>query len=274
IDRIGFMPGFADALIQVGWLRSEGSILIFPNFDRHNGKSSKKRTLANRRVTQHREKNNKCNARSVTPAFQKALPEEEVEEELKDKNTLSDFGSNRTNEDNPASPEKPPAPENPEPEQTVVRGSGNSPDPDQEVERTGDSDPPDKPDDREKPCEPDPVDLAFGDIFWKAGLCKVGKVKACSAFRTKYRAWKKSTHGSPPEFASMLASDIRRRLSAGVFGMDKLHPATYLNQERWNDELPTDLASPAGGTTSVRDVSHLTDEQRQELVMYELLEGR
>lgn len=31
IDRIGFMPGFADALIQVGWLRSEGSILIFPN---------------------------------------------------------------------------------------------------------------------------------------------------------------------------------------------------------------------------------------------------
>ncbi|HHX9950424.1 TPA: hypothetical protein ACVTIP_002809 [Salmonella enterica] len=198
----------------------------------------------------------------------------DTEEELKDQNTLSDFGSNRTAEDNPASPEKPPAPENPEPEQTVVRGSGNSPDPDQEVERTGDSDPPDKPDDREKPCEPDPVDLAFGDIFWKAGLCKVGKVKACSAFRTKYRAWKKSTHGSPPEFASMLASDIRRRLSAGVFGMDKLHPATYLNQERWNDELPTDLASPAGGTTPVRDVSHLTDEQRQELVMYELLEGR
>ncbi|END3472173.1 hypothetical protein ABL142_000946 [Salmonella enterica] len=197
-------------------------------------------------------------------------------EEERNKNTLSDFGSNRTDEDNPASPEKPPAPENPEPEQTAVRGSGNSPEPepDQETERTGDSDPPDKPDDRDKPGDPDPVDLAFGDIFWKAGLCKVGKVKACSAFRTKYRAWKKSTHGSPPEFASMLASDIRQRLSAGVFGMDKLHPATYLNQERWNDELPTDLASPAGGTTPVRDVSHLTDEQRQELVMYELLEGR
>ncbi|EOZ4488939.1 DNA-binding protein, partial [Salmonella enterica subsp. diarizonae] len=202
--------------------------------------------------------------------------QEQEQEQEQDQNTLSDFGSNRTNEDNPASPEKPPATENPEPEQTVVRGSGNlpEPEPDQEAERTGDSDPPDKPDDREKPCEPDPVDQAFGDIFWKAGLCKVGKVKACSAFRTKYRAWKKSTHGSPPKFASMLASDIRQRLSAGVFGMDKLHPATYLNQERWNDELPTDLASPAGGTTPVRDVSHLTDEQRQELVMYELLEGR
>ncbi|EKS5644735.1 hypothetical protein QCA22_000141 [Salmonella enterica] len=215
-----------------------------------------------------------CNAGVTQSNAPDTDTDTDTEEELKDQNTLSDFGSNRTAEDNPASPEKPPAPENPEPEQTVVRGSGNSPDPDQEVERTGDSDPPDKPDDREKPCEPDPVDLAFGDIFWKAGLCKVGKVKACSAFRTKYRAWKKSTHGSPPEFASMLASDIRRRLSAGVFGMDKLHPATYLNQERWNDELPTDLASPAGGTTPVRDVSHLTDEQRQELVMYELLEGR
>lgn len=275
IDRIGFMPGFADALIQVGWLRLEGSVLIFPNFDRHNGKSSKKRVLTNRRVTQLREKSNKCNAGSVTHAFQKALPEEEVEEEVKDQNTLSDFGSNRTADEKPASPEKTPVPKNPEPEQTAERGSGNSPggeqDPAPGAERTGDSDPPDKPDDRDKPGGPDPVDQAFGEIFWKAGLCKVGKVKACSAFRSKYRAWKKSTHGSPPEFASMLASDIRQRLSAGVFGMDKLHPATYLNQERWNDEMP---ATPDSLPSGPVDLSQLSDEQRRELAMYELLEGR
>ncbi|ECO0902086.1 hypothetical protein AA449_26485 [Salmonella enterica subsp. enterica serovar Newport] len=181
------------------------------------------------------------------------------EEELKDQNTLSDFGSNRTADEKPASPEKPPAPENPEPEQVADRGSGNSPgpepEPDQGIERAGDSDPPDKPDDRDKPCEPDPVDQAFGDIFWKAGLCKVGKVKACSAFRSKYRAWKKSTHGSPPEFASMLASDIRQRLSAGVFGMDKLHPATYLNQERWNDEMPEKTPVQPGDAPQVRETS-------------------
>lgn len=274
IDRIGFMPGFADALIQVGWLRLEGSILIFPNFDRHNGKSSKKRTLTNRRVTQLRKKNNRCNAGSVTFAFQKALPEEE--EEVKDQNTLSDFGSNRTDEAKTASPEKPPAPEKPEPEQPANRDAGIEPEPGtgQISECAGESDLPDKPDDRDKPGESDPVDQAFGEIFWKAGLCKVGKLKACSAFRSKYRDWKKSTHGSPPEFASMLADDIRRRLSAGVFGVDKLHPATYLNQERWNDELPAASVSVTGGDSPVRDVSHLSEEQRQELAMYELLEGR
>ncbi|ATA23506.1 hypothetical protein BIY26_09350 [Brenneria goodwinii] len=89
IDRIAFLPGFADALLQVGWLRNEGNTLVFPNFDRHNGKSSKKRTLTNRRVTEHRKKppngNANSNATSVTSAFQKALPEEELEEEIKDK---------------------------------------------------------------------------------------------------------------------------------------------------------------------------------------------
>lgn len=178
----------------------------------------------------------------------------DTEEELKDQNTLSDFGSNRTADEKPTSPEKPPAPEKPEPEQVADRGSGNSPgpepEPDQGTERAGDSDPPDKPDNRDGP---DPVDQAFGDIFWKAGLCKVGKVKACSAFRTKYRAWKKSTHGSPPEFASMLASDIRQRLSSGVFGMDKLHPATYLNQERWNDEMPEKTPVQPGDAPQPRE---------------------
>lgn len=197
-------------------------------------------------------------------------------EQGKDQNTLSDFGSNRTDEAKTASPEKPPAPEKPEPEQPANRDAGIEPEPgtDQAAEHAGESDLQGKPDDRDKPGEPDPVDQAFGEIFWKAGLCKVGKLKACSAFRSKYRDWKKSTHGSPPEFASMLADDIRRRLSAGVFGVDKLHPATYLNQERWNDELPAASASVTGGDSPVRDVSHLSEEQRRELAMYELLEGR
>ncbi|MEI7407937.1 DnaT-like ssDNA-binding domain-containing protein [Pectobacterium aroidearum] len=89
IDRITFFPGFADALLQVGWLKVEGNTLMFPNFERHNGKSSKKRTLSNRRVTEHRKKpsngNANSNAESVTSAFQKTLPEEELEEEVKDK---------------------------------------------------------------------------------------------------------------------------------------------------------------------------------------------
>ncbi|HHQ4306221.1 TPA: hypothetical protein ACSP7Y_002217 [Serratia fonticola] len=92
VDRITFVRGFAEALIQVGWLAMEGNSLIFPNFERHNGNSSKKRALTNDRVTKMREMkrnvdangNAGSNAKGVTGAYQKALPEEEEEEDLKD----------------------------------------------------------------------------------------------------------------------------------------------------------------------------------------------
>ncbi|AEJ56367.1 hypothetical protein FJQ53_21090 [Escherichia coli] len=81
IDRITFMVGFADALIQVGWLVETNGVLSLPNFERHNGKSSKKRAVTNERVTKIRELKRKGNAGSVTQTDQKALPEEEEEEE-------------------------------------------------------------------------------------------------------------------------------------------------------------------------------------------------
>ncbi|MBB9837955.1 hypothetical protein FSI59_005490 [Escherichia coli] len=77
IDRITFMVGFADALIQVGWLVETNGVLSLPNFERHNGKSSKKRAVTNERVTKIRELKRKGNAGSVTQTDQKALPEEE-----------------------------------------------------------------------------------------------------------------------------------------------------------------------------------------------------
>ncbi|MDG0471521.1 DNA replication domain protein [Klebsiella pneumoniae] len=82
LDRIAFITGFADALIAVGWLAYDGNKLILPNFERHNGESSKKRALTNRRVAAHR----KNETQKVTlNALQKALPKEEEEEEVKDK---------------------------------------------------------------------------------------------------------------------------------------------------------------------------------------------
>ncbi|GKN00307.1 hypothetical protein NUKP76_29480 [Klebsiella variicola] len=84
LDRIAFITGFADALIAVGWLAYDGNKLILPNFEHHNGESSKKRALTNRRVAAHR----KNETQKVTlAALQKALPEEEEEEEeeVKDK---------------------------------------------------------------------------------------------------------------------------------------------------------------------------------------------
>ncbi|WP_324030120.1 DnaT-like ssDNA-binding domain-containing protein [Pantoea sp. JZ2] len=82
LDRIAFITGFADSLIAVGWLAYVDGKLTLPNFERHNGESSKKRALTNRRVAEHRKKGDK----NVTQtALQKALPEEEEEEDIKDK---------------------------------------------------------------------------------------------------------------------------------------------------------------------------------------------
>lgn len=113
VDRITFVSGFADALIAVGWLADMGGVLIFPNFERHNGESSKKRALTNKRVTKLRDlkrhNNQNCNAHSnansVTDAYQKELPEVEEEEDLKDKTTLLDrAGANDSKADDSAPP--------------------------------------------------------------------------------------------------------------------------------------------------------------------------
>ena len=98
LDRVTCVSGFANALIDVGWLAEMDGRLFFPNHERHNGETSKKRALTNSRVTKMRDLKRKsnavCNATSVTGAYQKALPEEEIEEdkELKDKTPLSGAG--------------------------------------------------------------------------------------------------------------------------------------------------------------------------------------
>lgn len=112
IDRITFVTGFSDALLHVGWLAYEEETLVFPNFDRHNGNSSKKRALTNNRVTKSRQVkrnsnasgNAKGNAQGVTPADPNALPEVEEEVDLKDK-TLS-LGGQQNSDDLP--PDKKP----------------------------------------------------------------------------------------------------------------------------------------------------------------------
>lgn len=98
--------------------------------------------------------------------------------------------------------------------------------------------------------EPDPVDAAFENIFWGAGLRKDAKVKARSAFKAKYRDWKKTNRGSPDSFAVMLAEDIRVRVKAKQMGFDKILPASYLNGERWNDEKPQAAPQLSAGTNA------------------------
>ncbi|MBP1129350.1 hypothetical protein JOE25_000893 [Serratia sp. PL17] len=88
IDRITFVRGFAEAMLRVGWLALDGEKLIFPNFERHNGNSTKKRALTNRRVANLRDSQRSeapnGNAQGVTKKTQKELPDEEEEEDIKD----------------------------------------------------------------------------------------------------------------------------------------------------------------------------------------------
>ncbi|EBW5295494.1 helix-turn-helix domain-containing protein [Salmonella enterica subsp. enterica serovar Newport] len=91
-------------------------------------------------------------------------------------------------------------------------------------------------------CEKSPdrheeTDKAFEEIFWCAGMRKVGKKNAASAFRTQFREWRKITRGTASEFATMLAEDIACR-NGKQFGFDRLLPSSYLNGQRWNDEKP------------------------------------
>lgn len=90
--------------------------------------------------------------------------------------------------------------------------------------------------------ESESVASAF-ERYWKAGMRKVDKLKARKAFERKC----KDLNQSPGDFADELILDVHRRLDNKVFGFDRLHPTTYLNNERWHDDIP--LIDPATGNT-------------------------
>lgn len=56
IDRCASMPGFANAMLAVGWMTQGHRGLELPNFDRHNGKTAKTRALTAKRVAGHKQR--------------------------------------------------------------------------------------------------------------------------------------------------------------------------------------------------------------------------
>jgi hypothetical protein len=90
LDAIVGHANFATALRTVGWVVGESGALSFPNFEKHNGASAKKRAESQERTAKHRSRT--CNA-SVTP---KALPEKRREEKRREDKTLSLSASKST----------------------------------------------------------------------------------------------------------------------------------------------------------------------------------
>lgn len=68
IDRVTYQLGFGDALASVGWLVGEEGDYTIPNFERHNGKSAKKRAESAIRMQLSRSRRNE----SATDVAQKA----------------------------------------------------------------------------------------------------------------------------------------------------------------------------------------------------------
>lgn len=75
------------------------------------------------------------------------------------------------------------------------------------------------------------VEAGF-EIFYNAGLRKQKR-------QDTRRAWGKvvKNRKDPVAFAHELAEDIEKRILFQQLGIDKLHPATYLNGARWEDDL-------------------------------------
>lgn len=73
-NRVSMVTRFSDAMVKVGWLVEKNGVLSFPNFDRHNGETAKKRA-----------QNAKRNARfrANAPVTQTASPDKSKRREEK-----------------------------------------------------------------------------------------------------------------------------------------------------------------------------------------------
>jgi len=102
----------------------------------------------------------------------------------------------------------------------------------------------------QEPVIKDICETAF-DNFYSAGLVKKSKMAALK----KFKALVKEMKCDPMEFAELLKSDIQYRINNNQFGIDKLHPSTYLTQQRWTDEHETANQSNDGFTQGDRKLS-------------------
>ena len=71
------------------------------------------------------------------------------------------------------------------------------------------------------------------DVFYSAGLVKKSKSAAIKSF-AKLVAKEKA---DPMLVALRLTDDIAARIESKQFGIDNLHPSTYLNNKRWEDDI-------------------------------------
>lgn len=90
------------------------------------------------------------------------------------------------------------------------------------------------------------------EIFWMSGMRKMKKKKAKKIFMIRIE-----NNDYPEQFTQMLVNDVHRRLSTNQLGFKEMHPTTYLNNERWDDEIREDSNLPV--ETMKSTVERMTD---------------
>jgi len=83
------------------------------------------------------------------------------------------------------------------------------------------------------PLRQSEIDRLF-DKFWLSGMVKRDKKNTKKVFTRLLKALKNE---SPEEFTNKLCADIQARLAANQQGFSGLYPSTYLNGNRWEDEI-------------------------------------
>lgn len=105
------------------------------------------------------------------------------------------------------------------------------------------------------------------ETFWSAGMVKKSKKRALEKFASLVKDGKLD----PVEFAGKLYLDVQARIKSNQYGFDQLYPATYLNQERWNDEISTGNSAPANSTS--QSYSHAGHQAELEQWKQAMLNG-
>ena len=80
------------------------------------------------------------------------------------------------------------------------------------------------------------LDYCFNQ-FWESGIRKVNKKKAKVLFFSVVKKNRSHSGLTSYDFTTRLEQDIKARINAQQMGFSEMHPTTYLNGERWTDEI-------------------------------------
>ena len=89
------------------------------------------------------------------------------------------------------------------------------------------------------------LDFCF-DQFWNSGIRKVNKKKTKPLFSRVLKEYATEDGPTAYDFTTALVNDVKKRLEINQLGFAEMHPTTYLNGERWNDDkiAPKAIAAP------------------------------